>query len=314
MAQYLVTGGAGFIGSAVVRAMADRGDSVRVLDDLSTGHRENLPENDPRITFVQGDLADPRVVRPLAEGVQAIVHLGAVPSVPRSVADPLTSDHTNIHGTLNVFLSARDASVSRVVYASSSSVYGYSEHLPLTEDLPLQPRSPYAVTKATNELYASVCSSLYGMDCVGLRFFNVFGPRQDPNSAYAAVIAAFIQRMRRGQVPHIHGDGLQARDFTYVDNVVHGILTVCDAPAPLAGVYNLACGAMTSLLELVEQLNVLLGTQHVPEHGEARAGDIRNSWADVSKARTAFGYAPAVDLVEGLRRTVAWYESLEDNL
>ncbi len=311
MASYLVTGGAGFIGGAVVRALVARGDQVRVLDNLSTGSAANLAGLGDRIAFMEGDLADSATLAAALKGIDSIIHLGAVPSVPRSVAQPLVSDLTNTHGTLNVFLAARDAGIRRVVYASSSSVYGRSEHLPLHEELPTQPLSPYAVTKVTNELYGAVCSQLYGMDCVGLRFFNVFGPRQDPHAAYAAVIPAFIQAMRAGESPTLHGDGLQARDFTYVENVVSAILRVCEVAEPLAGVYNVACGQRTSLLDLVATLNKILGTDLPPTFGPERPGDIRHSWADISKAAVAFGYRPEISFEEGLRRTVRWFEQGE---
>jgi nucleoside-diphosphate-sugar epimerase len=313
MASYLVTGGAGFIGGAVVRALLARGDEVRVLDNLSTGSAANLVGLGEHLSFTVGDLTDSATVTGLLDGVAAVIHLGAVPSVPRSVAQPLISDYTNTHGTLNVFLTARDAGIRRVVYASSSSVYGRSAHLPLHEDLPTQPLSPYAVTKVTNELYGAVCSELYGMDCIGLRFFNVFGPRQDPHSAYAAVIPAFIQAMRTGASPILHGDGLQARDFTYVENVVTAILSVCDIPESLAGVYNVACGQRTNLLELVGTLNKILGTELPPAFGPPRPGDILHSWADISKAAVAFGYRAEISFEEGLRRTVRWFEQGENS-
>lgn len=313
MPKFLVTGGAGFIGSAVVRALIHRGDTVEVLDDLSSGSPGNLSDLGTQLRFTEGNLADPATVAPLLDGVQTIIHLGAIPSVPRSVAQPLRSDEINIHGTLNVFLAARDAGLRRVIYASSSSVYGRADQLPLKETLPSQPLSPYAVTKTTNELYAAVCGELYGLDCVGLRFFNVFGPRQDPHSAYAAVIPAFIAAMRSGNSPQIHGDGTQARDFTYVDNVVAAILKVCDAEQSLEGVYNVACGRRTSLLELIAALNAILGTDVQPVFGPPRQGDIQHSWADISKAAAAFGYLPEVDFYEGLRRTVDWFQQGEQS-
>lgn len=312
MTRFLITGGAGFIGSAVVRAALGRGDTVRVLDDLSTGYRENLAGLGQEVDFIEGTISDLALLAEATRHVDVVVHLAAVPSVPRSVAEPLLSNRANVEGTLNVLVAARDAGVRRVVYASSSSVYGNAELMPLREDLPVQPRSPYAVTKAAGEWYGQVFHELYGLDAVGLRFFNVFGPRQDPASPYAAVIPLFIRQMMRGESPGIHGDGLQARDFTYVDNVVAGVLAAAEAVNPVAGVYNLACGQSTTLLDLVARLNRILGTACVPTHGAPRPGDIRQSWADIAKIGAALGYAPAVDLDEGLSRTVAWLRSLEE--
>lgn len=307
MARYLVTGGAGFIGSNIVQTLLAHGETVRVLDDLSTGNLANLEPAWEHIEFVQGSLLDEGLLTNVFAGVDFCVHLAAIPSVPRSVADPRASNDANITGTLNVFLKARDAGVKRVVYASSSSVYGQTDVSPLQESLPRNPISPYGVTKAAGELYAEVFSDLYGMDVVGLRYFNVFGERQAADSAYAAVIPKFIHAMRSGRQPTVHGDGRQARDFTYVANVVDANIAVCRAAGPLSGVYNVACGSSTSILELVALLNEILGTSLEPEFQPSRAGDIRNSMADIRRARAAFGYQPSVSVREGLERTVAWY-------
>ena len=307
MARYLVTGGAGFIGSNLVHALLDRGHVVRVLDDLSTGRRENLSQIMTSIEFVEGSICDEAVTRAAMEGVDYCLHQAAIPSVPRSVADPVTSNRANVEGTLKVFLAARDAKVRRVVFASSSSVYGNTGVSPAREDLPMIPISPYGVDKAACEHYARVFSALYGIDIVVLRYFNVFGPRQDPGSQYAAVIPIFVTHMLRGERPHVHGDGRQSRDFSYIDNVVHANLLACEAEGPLAGIYNAACGAETTLLGLVALLNHALGTKLEPVFSPARAGDIRRSCADISCAAKAFGYKPTVSVGEGLRRTLEWF-------
>lgn len=312
MARYLVTGGAGFIGSNLVRALLARNEQVRVLDDFSTGRRANLEDVAGEIDLVESDVCDPDTVQRAMRGVDYCLHLAAIPSVPRSVADPLRSNRVNVEGTLNVFLAARDANVKRVVYASSSSVYGNARPGPLNEDLPRAPVSPYGVSKAAVEMYAETFSRLYDLELVGLRYFNVFGPHQDPDSPYAAVIPIFIRALRAGRRPPVHGDGRQSRDFTYVDNVVEANLQACACSERIAGIYNAACGASASVLDLVEMLNTLLGTRLEPEFLPARPGDIRDSRADIGRARQAFGYAPRVSLREGLERTAAWYKRTED--
>ncbi|MBP8130433.1 MAG: SDR family oxidoreductase [Candidatus Hydrogenedentes bacterium] len=312
MARYLVTGGAGFIGSNLVRALLARGEQVRVLDDFATGRRVNIAEVTDRVDVVEGSICDADAVRRAMSGVDYCLHLAAIPSVPRSVADPLRSNRVNVEGTLQVFLAARDAEVKRVVYASSSSVYGNAPPGPLAEGLPRAPVSPYGVSKAAAEMYAETFSRLYGVDLVGLRYFNVFGPRQDPNSPYAAVIPIFIRALRGGRRPPVHGDGGQSRDFTFVDNVVEANLLACACPGRIAGVYNVACGDSTPVLGLADMLNAILGTRIEPEYLPARPGDIRDSRADISRARQAFGYVPRVSLREGLERTAVWYERTED--
>ncbi len=311
MAQYLVTGGAGFIGSNLARALLRDGERVRVLDDFSTGRRENLVEIEDQIEVVEGSICHEATLAQAMAGVDYCLHQAAIPSVPRSVEAPLASNQVNVHGTLSVFVAARDAGVRRVVFASSSSIYGRAETMPLGEDLPRAPISPYGVGKATKEMYAEVCTALYGIEIVGLRYFNVFGPRQDPNSAYAAVIPIFVRRMLRGECPPVHGDGLQARDFSYIDNVVQANLLAARKEGPLSGVFNIACGVSTSVLDLVVLLNVILGTSLEAEFEAARAGDIPKSWANIARAGEAFGYAPVVDLQEGLERTVAWLRQEE---
>ena len=309
MATFLVTGGAGFIGSSLVRALLERNHAVRVLDDLSTGNWKNLSEVSSNIAFTEDTVCNSACLVDIMQGVDYCFHQAAVPSVPRSVADPITSNRVNVEGTLNVFLAARDSGVKRVVFASSSSVYGNTDVSPAHEELPVNPISPYGVTKATCEHYARVFSSLYAMDIVALRYFNVFGPRQDPSSQYAAVVPIFITKMLRGERPPVHGNGRQSRDFSYIDNVIQANLDACDVKGPIAGVYNAACGTETSILGLVALLNDILGTRLEPILESGRAGDIRRSCADVSRARKAFGYKPRVTVGEGLKRTVEWYRN-----
>ena len=307
MACFLVTGGAGFIGSNLVVALVKAGHSVRVLDDYSTGRPENLRDCPGTIEVFEGSICDRDLVAAAMAGVDFCLHQAAVPSVPRSIKDPWKSNRANVEGSINVFLAARDAGVKRVVFASSSSVYGRSRKLPLREDQPVNPISPYGTSKAAAEFYARVFADLYGLDIVGLRYFNVFGPRQDPTSQYAAVVPNFISRMLTGESPEVDGDGRQARDFSFIENVISANLKACLCDGPLAGIYNVACGTSTSILGLVEMLNAILGTSLEPIHRAAREGDIRDSLADITRAGKAFGYEPVVDVETGLRRTVAWY-------
>ncbi len=312
MASYLVTGGAGFIGSHIVHALEGQGHQVSVLDDFSTGRHKNLASLISRITVVEGSICDLTALDRAMADSEYCVHLAAIPSVPRSVDNPAASNDTNVTGTLNVLLAAREHGVKRIVLASSSSIYGNAVNMPLDEEVPRVPISPYGVTKACNEMYAEAFNALYGMEIVSLRYFNVFGPRQDPNSQYAAVIPIFLERMARNKAPLIFGDGLQARDFTYVDNVVHANLAACNCAKPLRGIFNIACGASTTLLSLVDKMNKVLGTALAPEFAPPRPGDIRQSWAKIDRARTAFGFQPQVDLTEGLRRTVQWMRETEN--
>jgi UDP-glucose 4-epimerase len=304
----LVTGGAGFIGSNLVSRLLDGGHEVRALDDLSTGFRDHV---DQRAELVEGDVADEHVVRKAVEGTELVFHQAAFRSVIGSVERPLLADRANSHGTLTVLKASLDAGVRRVVCASSSSVYGGAEQLPTPESVEPRPRSPYAVSKLAGEHYARVFSELYGLETVCLRYFNVYGPRQRPDGAYAAVVPLFIDALRRGERPVVHGDGLQSRDFTYVDDVVEANLAAAAAPADAVGgrVFNVAPGASHTLLDLLRILARLLGVVPDPLHVEPRAGDIRHSQADVRAARESFGFEPRTGFEEGLRRTIAWFAS-----
>ena len=306
MARYLVTGGAGFIGSHLAEELLRRGASVRVADNLSTGHRENL-EQLGGIEFLEGDLADETFARRVAAGMDYVLHQAAIPSVPRSVSDPITSNRSNIDATLNVLVAARDAGVKRVVYAGSSSAYGDTPTLPKREDMPTAPLSPYALQKLVGEEYARLFATLFGLETVTIRYFNVFGPRQDPSSPYSGVISLFIRALVEGGQPTIHGNGEQTRDFTYVANVVDGVLRACHAPQAAGRVINVATGGRISLNTLFQTLKRLAGRDVAAHYGPPRAGDVRDSQADISLARSLLGYAPLVGFDEGLARTLAWY-------
>lgn len=306
--HFLVTGCAGFIGSHLVRRLLADGVSVTGVDNFVTGKRDNMADFAAQIRFVEGDLCDPEVARAACSGATLVLHQASIPSVPRSVDDPLRSMHSSITATLTLLIAARDAGVKRVVQAASSSAYGDAEQLPKTEDMLPKPLSPYAVAKLTQEYYASSFSTCYGLDTVSLRYFNVFGPRQDPESDYAAVIPKFITRMLSGEAPIIYGDGEQSRDFTYIDNVVQGNLLAARCKGDLSGsVINLACGERISLLDLVTELNAILDTGLAAVHEPVRAGDVKHSQAGVDLARERLGFSPEVSFAEGLRRTVEYY-------
>jgi UDP-N-acetylglucosamine/UDP-N-acetyl-alpha-D-glucosaminouronate 4-epimerase len=305
MASYLVTGGAGFIGSHLTEELARRGHRVRVVDSLITGKRRNL-EHIPSVEFLHGDLADDGVAARAVEGIEYVLHQAAIPSVPRSVSDPVTSNRANITATLNVLVAARDAGVKRLVYAGSSSAYGNTPTLPKHEEMPTNPLSPYALQKLVSEQYCQMFTRLYGFETVTTRYFNVFGPRQDPGSPYSGVISLFSTALLEGRQPTIYGDGGQTRDFTYVANVVDGVLRCCEAPNAAGQVINVATGGRISLNDLLRTMNGLLGTHLEPIYKEDRAGDVRDSQADIAKAWTILGYQPIVGFEEGLRRTLDW--------
>ena len=311
MAKYLVTGGAGFIGSHLVDALVEQQHEVVVLDNLSTGKVENLEVSRDRIEFVEGSVTDLATLRECCASVDCVFHQAALASVPRSVADPVLTHEHNASGTLNVFWAAKEQGVPRVVYASSSSVYGDTEELPKHEQMRPTPLSPYAVSKYIGELYGSVFDRLYGLSTIGLRYFNVFGPRQDPQSQYAAVVPLFITRFMAGEPPVIDGDGGQSRDFTFVRNVVEANLAAAAAPAGASGhIFNVACADRITIADLCARIRALVGAEIEPQHGPARAGDVRHSQADISLAAELMDYAPQIALDDGLDVTVQWYRQV----
>jgi UDP-glucose 4-epimerase len=311
MATYLITGIAGFIGSALARAVLAQGDGVRGIDNLSTGNRENLSEILNRIDFHEADLLDLDAAHQACRGVDYVLHEAAIPSVPKSVMDPLGSNRVNVDATVNVLVAARDAKVKRVVYAASSSAYGDTPTLPKREDMPPNPISPYAVAKLAGEYYMISFYRCYALETVCLRYFNIFGPRQDPSSPYSGVLAKFITQMLNGEQPTILGDGKQSRDFTYVDNAVDANLLACKASAgEVAGrVFNVATGRRIDLNETFRVLKQLIEYTGEAKYGPERAGDVKHSLADMSRAEQHLGYKPRVDFEEGLRRTIEWYRS-----
>jgi nucleoside-diphosphate-sugar epimerase len=305
VASYLVTGGAGFIGSHLAEALVRRGHRVRVVDNLATGKRSNL-DHVPGVEFIEGDLADIDVARRGVTGMDYVLHQAAIPSVPRSVSDPIRSHRANLDATLNVLVSARDAGVKRLVFASSSSEYGNTPTLPKHEDMPASPLSPYALQKSACVGYCQMFTRLYGFETVSIRYFNVFGPRQDPSSPYSGVISLFATALLTGRRPTIYGDGEQTRDFTYVANVVDGVLRACKAPKAAGEVINVATATRISLNELLRTMNRIVGTNVQAIYREPRSGDVRDSLADITKAKTLLGYAPTVSLEVGLERTLEW--------
>ena len=305
----LVTGGCGFIGSHLVAALLARGDTVRVLDNLSTGRRANLDALLADVELLEGDLRDPDTVRRAVADVDAVFHQAALASVPRSVEAPLPTHDADATGTLHVLVAARAAGVRRVVYAGSSSAYGDAPTLPKHEEMPVRPLSPYAAAKLAGEHYCAAFARSLGLETVTLRYFNIFGPRQDPQSQYAAVVPRFVMALLAGRPPTIYGDGTQSRDFTYVDNVVAANLLALEAPEASGESINVACGERYSLLDLVAALNAALGTAIAPRHEPRRAGDVQHSLASIEKAERLLGYRPVVAFGEGLRRTVAWYQA-----
>ena len=312
MSRYLVTGGAGFIGSNIAHTLVARGESVRILDDFSTGRPQNLAGIADRVEIVRGDLRDPDAVARAVAGVEIVLHQAALNSNPRSIREPGPTNAVNVLGTLNLLEASLQAKVRRVVYASSSSVYGeLSPVLPKTEDLPLLPKAPYGVSKLAAELYCRVFTQVYGLETVSLRYFNVFGPRQLPDSEYAADIPRFLRRMMAGERPVIYGDGEQSRDFTPVANVVAANLCAAEAAQGIGEVFNVACGRASTLNQLVAWLNEILGTALAPIYEAPRQADIRHSYASIRKAEDLLGYRPPTDVETGLRQTVRWFKEHE---
>jgi UDP-N-acetylglucosamine/UDP-N-acetyl-alpha-D-glucosaminouronate 4-epimerase len=310
MASYLVTGGAGFIGSHLTEELVRRGARVRVVDSLTTGKRQNLAHV-PGVEFIEGDLAELAVATRAVDGMDYVLHQAAIPSVPRSVQDPITSNRANIDASLNVLVAARDALVKRVVYAGSSSAYGNSPTLPKVETMPTAPLSPYALQKLVAEQYCQMFTQLYGLETVTIRYFNVFGPRQDPSSPYSGVISLFISALCEGRRPTIYGDGQHTRDFTYVANVVDGVLRACEAKGASGEVINVATSGRVSLNQLFQTIRDLIGAQVEPIYADPRPGDVRDSQADIGKARRLLGYEPKVSFDEGLKKTVDWYRAAQ---
>jgi len=306
---YLVTGGAGFIGSNICKELLKRGEKVRILDNFSTGRRTNLDEfkGNPNLEMIEGDLRSFHIVRQAVKGVDYVLHQGALPSVPRSINDPITSNDVNILGTLNILEAAKEFGVKRVVFASSSSVYGNNPILPKEEKMPVAPLSPYAVTKYAAERYCQVFYQIYGLETVALRYFNVFGPNQDPTSQYSAVIPKFIKLIMNNEQPLVFGDGLQSRDFTFVQNNIEANILACTEPKAAGKVFNIACGERYTLIDLVNGINKILGKNIEPKFLTDRAGDVKHSLADITKAKSLLGYEVKVDFYAGLEKTVEYF-------
>src|SRR5215813_8576235 len=305
----LVTGGAGFIGSHIAASLAASGARVRILDDLSTGYRENLKEINGNVDFTQGSVADPAVLKKVLDGVELVFHEAAIPSVPRSVENPRDSHIASVDGTFSLLLAARDCKVRRLIYAASSSAYGDQPTLPKREDMLPDPLSPYAVAKLVGEYYCQVFSRVYGLETLSLRYFNVFGPRQDPGSQYSGVVSRFISALLSNETPVIFGDGEQSRDFTYIENVVSANLKAAEVKSGFGKVINIANGERVTLNQLLAELKDLTGRSNAQaEYRDTRVGDVRHSLADISEARQLLGYAPIVGVREGLRRTIDWWQ------
>ena len=307
--RYVVTGGAGFIGSNIVDELVRRGHAVTVLDDLSTGKETNLAAVRDKIDFQLGSITDLATVRTVSEGADYVIHLAARTSVPRSVKDPIETNQVNIDGTLNVLMAARDAKVRRLVYAASSAAYGETRTLPKVESMPAAPISPYGITKYVGELYAQVFGRIYGLENVCVRYFNVFGPRQDPTSEYSGVLSRFMLAVLEGKQPVVYGDGEQSRDFTFIDNIVDETLRACESKDASGKVFNGGTGARTTLNQVLLHLGKIVGRKIAPKYEAPRDGDIRDSQADISLPRAVLGYEPKVHFAEGLERTWAWYKS-----
>ncbi len=307
MAVYVVTGGGGFIGSHIAEELLRRGETVKIIDNFSTGKRENVEPFKKRAEVIEIDIADAKNLDDVMRGVDYVIHQAAIPSVPKSMLDPVKSHHANVNGTLNLLVACRDAGVKRVVYASSSSLYGDSPTLPKHEGMMPKPLSPYGAQKLFAEMYCQVFTRAYGLETVSLRYFNVFGPRQDATSQYSGVLALFIPAVLQGRRPTIYGDGLQSRDFTYVQNVVEGNLLACKVPGVGGEVFNVACGDRITVNSMLQQINKITGKDISPIYAEPRAGDIKHSQADITRAKEHLGYEPVVSFEEGLARTIEWY-------
>jgi len=307
MPVYVVTGGAGFIGSHIAEELVRRNQQVRIVDDFSSGKAANIASFRDRVDVITADIADRSSIARAFDGADFVIHQAAIPSVPKSMLDPVTSNRANVDGTLNVLLAARDAGVKRVVYASSSSLYGDSPTLPKREDMTPDPLSPYGAQKLFGEMYSRLFSKAFGLETVSLRYFNVFGPRQDATSQYSGVLAKFIPAVLESRRPTIYGDGTQSRDFTYVANVVEANLLACTAPGVAGEALNIACGDRITVRAMLDQINAIIGKSMEPIYSERRPGDILHSQADITKARRLLNYNPAVSFQEGLRRTIEWY-------
>ena len=307
MAVYVVTGGAGFIGSHIVEELLRRKQTVKVIDNFSTGKRENLKPFLGKVETVEADIAESLALGEYLRGADYVIHQAAIPSVPKSIIDPVKSHRANVDGTLQLLLACREAGVHRVVYASSSSLYGDSPTLPKHEVMLPNPLSPYGAQKLFGEIYCQVFTKAYGLETVSLRYFNVFGPRQDATSQYSGVLALFIPAILKGHRPTVYGDGLQSRDFTYVQNVVEANLLACTTSGVAGDVFNIACGDRITVNSMLQQINTITGTDIAPIYTDPRRGDIKHSMADITKARERLGYNPLVRFEEGLRRTIEWY-------
>ena len=309
MATYVVTGGGGFIGSHIVEELLRRRQTVKLIDNFSTGKRANVDAFKNQAEIIELDISEAKNLVELFKGADYVVHQAAIPSVPKSILDPVTSHRSNVNGTLNVLIAARDAGVKRVVYASSSSLYGDSPTLPKHEEMMPKPLSPYGAQKLFGEMYCQVFTRSYGLETVALRYFNVFGPRQDPSSPYSGVLALFIPAVLQDRRPTIHGDGLQSRDFTYVQNVVEANLLACTVPGVGGQVFNIARGDRITVNSILQQINKITGKDVSPIYSEPRAGDIKHSQADITRAREHLGYEAGISFEEGLRRTIEWYRA-----
>lgn len=309
MGLYAVTGGAGFIGSHIVHELVRRGEAVRVIDNLATGRIANIAGISSHITFHEVDICNLGIITPLVAGAQYVIHLAAIPSVVRSIEDPLTANEVNLTGTLNVLLASRDAGVKRLVFAASAAAYGNDPTMPRVETLTPDPLSPYALAKVAGEYYCRIFTRIYGLETVALRFFNIFGPRQDPDSPYTGVLSKFVAAYQSGGTPVIFGDGEQSRDFTYVDNVVDAVLKSCTAPAAAGKLINVGVGRSYTLNQTIGVLNGIFARQVQPRYDPPRKGDVRHSLADISLARQTLGYEPSVSFEDGLRRTVEWFKA-----